>query len=280
VVTTCGSIAPFGAQPAGGLAYPTMNVNGSVCTNATSGGGGGVTGPGTSTIGNLAAYGSTTGPSQSLLDSGISAASLQPFQGFIANDTMYYPAWPGATVTASGSNPLQNFARCSPFYWPIAAHVDQAGMNVSTLGLGPINFALYTDAIDATTHKHQPQALITNPNVTFTVTSVAAVTVALGSAGTGVALAQGLNWVCINDTASADGVRWMGLASTTTVVPGLIGTSTLANAVGATQLVALIVAQTAGTTAANWPSFAGVAFSENVISGNTPAFAFRVATQP
>ena len=41
VVTVCGNVAPFGAQAAGNIAYPTMDTNGIVCTNGAGGGGGG-----------------------------------------------------------------------------------------------------------------------------------------------------------------------------------------------------------------------------------------------
>jgi hypothetical protein len=35
VVNQCGSVAPFGSQPAGGLAYPTIDANGNVCISSS-----------------------------------------------------------------------------------------------------------------------------------------------------------------------------------------------------------------------------------------------------
>ena len=53
MVTTCGSLAPFGPQPAGSTAYVTQDTNGQLCL-AGSGGGGSSPGVITPDAGNLA----------------------------------------------------------------------------------------------------------------------------------------------------------------------------------------------------------------------------------
>lgn len=196
----------------------------------------------------------------------------------IGNDTQYYTL--GAYSTAVGSIALgQNSARCSPFYAPYAFHADQAGVTVTTLGTGPLNFALYTDAIDATTHRHQPQTLITNPNVTFVVTSTGNITTALGTGGVGVAVPQGLNWACVNDTNAADAVRFDVVNSLASSLANLIGSNAQATATTNALFVSMTATETAGTTTTNWPSLAGVTFTDNA-SNSFPVFALRVATAP
>ena len=42
VVTACGSLAPFGPQTAGGLAFPTVDTTGKLCLSGGGSGGGGI----------------------------------------------------------------------------------------------------------------------------------------------------------------------------------------------------------------------------------------------
>lgn len=194
----------------------------------------------------------------------------------IANGTVAYPIFPNTANTASIAAPAQNAARCTAFNWPWASHVDKASMTVSTLGTGPLNFALYTDAVDSVTGRHQPQTLITDPSLTFTVTAAATVTVNLGTAGVGVPLAKGLNWACINDAATGDAVRYYSLLTTSTAVVALVGATSPALSSANTALMAL---QATSITAGTWPSFAGVAFNE--AGGlSTPNFALELASAP
>lgn len=196
----------------------------------------------------------------------------------VGNDTQYYTI--GAYSAAVGSiAPTQNSARCTPFYAPSAFHADQAVVTVSTLGTGPINFALYTDAVDATTHRHQPQTLITNPNVTFAVTGTGQVAAALGTGGVGVAVPQGLNWACVNDTNSADAVRLDVINSLGSSLANMIGSTSTVTSSSNTLLTSLTAAETAGTTTTNWPSLAGVTFSDSGVN-SVPVIALRLATVP
>ena len=213
-------------------------------------------------------------------DSGIVAANVGPAPvPASGNQTQLYPLWSGVTVTTGAVAPSQNIARCQPFYAAVAYHADLVEIDNTTGGTGPINFALYTDALDSTSKRHQPQALITNPNVTIPAT-ISFQTAALGVAGTGVAVPQGLNWACINDTTAADAVRWTSIPATSSVISYLVGSTTATNVLSGTQLMSLTFAVTAGTTGTNWPSFIGTTFTDSTTNGAAPFIALRVVSVP
>ncbi len=193
-----------------------------------------------------------------------------------AADNMFYFLWPGAGGATGAAAPSQNTAACTPFLAPggISQHIDQLAINVTTLGAGPLNVALYTDGIDGTTNRHQPQTLISSSS--FTVTGTGQPTAAMGSNGVGVPIAAGLSWVCINDTNSGDAVRFNTVAANATVIAQMIGSTSAANETGTSTFVTnLLVSETAGT----WPSFAGVSFTENT-TARMPMMAARVASVP
>ena len=204
---------------------------------------------------------------------------LAPPVALVTTGLQYFEIWPSVSLAATTVAPTQNTARCAPFNVYAAFHTDQVAMQVSTLGVGPLNFALYTDAVDATTHKHQPQTPITNPNVTLAVSSTGLQSSALGTGGVGVPLAVGLNWACINNTNVTDVVRFIGINSASTGISGLIGITSASIAVSGSQLTSLTIAETAGTTITNWPSLVG----QTMVESNTtsiPNFALRIATVP
>ena len=206
-------------------------------------------------------------------DAGAPCAAAPPLPS-TGNDTQIYPLW--NTATANGAlAPSQNSARCSPFFNSQAMHWDQLFITVQTLGTGPLTVALYTDAIDATTKKHQPQTLQSASNLSFTVTSAATVSVSLGAAGTGIPIPAGINWVCVNDTTSTDLVRTLDISSASAVISTLIGSTTNTSAIGPTFITSLTIAQTSGT----WPSFAGSTFVESTAQ-DMPMMAYRVASAP
>lgn len=192
-----------------------------------------------------------------------------------SNDTQYYGLYVGV-VTVTGAAPTQNTARCAPFlaFGGVAQHVDQLGMTVTTLGTGPIAVALYTDAKDATSGRHQPQTLLASGS--FTVTGTGAVTAAMGTNAVGVPLAAGLNWACMNDGAAADAVRYSTVAATSNFIANLIGSSTAANI---TSNVANISSLTTAQTSGTWPSFVGVTFADSAGS-LMPLLSARVASVP
>jgi hypothetical protein len=279
VVTSCPSGTPI-QTTGGGYGSVAVDIAGNVCSTGGGGGGGGnVTGTGPSVVGNLPSYNNTT--ATGIGDSGIPASSVVPFQGFNAGQNIFYPLWPGITPFLLAGAPNQNTARCAPFYWPTVSHVDQVAMQVVTLGTGPINVALYTDAIDATSHKHQPQNLIANSSGSFTVTGTGPQTSAMGTGGVGIPLPQGLSWACINDGTASDAVRWGGIALNSTPIPGLIGSATPLNVVSSNGAVGSLLTTTGTVTAGTWPSFVGTTFTEvTSASGAMPILALRVATQP
>lgn len=197
----------------------------------------------------------------------------------IKSGSQWYPIFANVIGAATTVAPSQNTARCAPFWAPFAYHTDSADIFVTTGGTGPLNFAIYTDAIDATTGKHQPQSPVTAPTVTFTVTGTGAATAALGTAGVGVPIAQGLNWVCTNDTTASDAVRFTAAILTSNYFSALVGavSTNLANSSG--PLTSLTVSQTAGTSGSNWPSLAGVAMTESSTT-SVPTVGLRIATVP
>ncbi len=215
------------------------------------------------------------------IDSGVAiavlGASAQPVTTPTHDDAQYYNLFPYGVGAADTQAPSQNVARCTPFLAPggVASHIDQVAMTVSTLGTGPLYYAFYTDAIDATTNRHQPQTFITNSSGSFTVTSAATVTGAVGQGGTGVAIPVGLNWFCTNDSNSNDAVRFISFPVNNTSVAGLIGSSTAANVVSTGNITSIITSETAGT----WPSFVGVTFTDST-TGTVPLIAARIASAP
>ena len=191
------------------------------------------------------------------------------------NDTQIYSLWPNAISANGAISQGQNIARCAPFLVQQPQHWDELLLTIITLGTGPLNVALYTDAIDATSKKHQPQTLESSSSLSFTVTSAATVSVALGTAGTGIAIPVGLNWVCTNDTNSGDVVRTVVYASGSSTIAGLIGSTTASNAIGVGFISGVQTAETAGT----WPSFVGVAFTDTATQG-TAFIGYRPASAP
>ena len=197
----------------------------------------------------------------------------------ITTGTQYYPAWPNANIANSIVAPAQNAARCSPFWLSVAYHADQIAIIVTTAGTGPLNFAIYSDAVDATRLRHQPQTLLTDPSLAFNVTSAANVTVSLGTSGVGIAIPQGLNWICVNDTTGSDVVRYAQVAATMSTMSGLVGSSAPGQVTSVSQFAGLNTAVTAGTTTANWPSFVGTVFTD-LNTPYVPNIAFRVTSVP
>ena len=191
------------------------------------------------------------------------------------NDTQLYPLWTGITPTVGSIAPTQNVAHCAPFVINQPMHLDQLLMDVTTLGTGPIAVALYTDAIDATKKVHQPQTLESSSSLSFIVTTATTVSVSLGSAGTGIPIPAGMNWVCTNDATATDAVRYELYPINSTVISSLIGSATAANVLSGTQVSALGISETSGT----WPSFVGSTFSDQT-AGQTIMMAYRVASAP
>ena len=190
-----------------------------------------------------------------------------------SNDAQYISLFPTVATTGVAS-PTQNNARCAAFVAQEAEHVDQLSMTVTTLGTGPLNVALYSDAIDTTTHRHQPQAAIGSGS--FVVTAAATVQAAIGTNGVGVPLSAGINWACINDTNAADAVRFTAMSGTSTFEANLIGSNSAANVTSASaNLSSLLIGQTAGT----WPSFVGSTFSDSA-GVAMPLLGARIASVP
>ena len=190
-----------------------------------------------------------------------------------SNDAQYISLFP-TTATTSAAAPSQNVARCAAFTSPVAEHVDQLSLTVTTLGTGPLNVSLYSDAIDATTNRHQPQAAVGSGS--FVVTSAATVQAAIGTNGVGVPLSAGINWACINDTNAADAVRLVVMAGTSTYEANLIGSSTPANVTSVNaNISSLVIGQTAGT----WPSYVGATFTDSA-GVAMPLLSARVASVP
>ena len=190
-----------------------------------------------------------------------------------SNDAQYISLFP-TTATTSAAAPSQNVARCAAFTSPVAEHVDQLSLTVTTLGTGPLNVSLYSDAIDATTQRHQPQAAVGSGS--FVVTSAATVQAAIGTNGVGVPLSAGINWACINDTNAADAVRLVVMAGTSTYEANLIGSSTPANVTSVNaNISSLVIGQTAGT----WPSYVGATFTDSA-GVAMPLLSARVASVP
>lgn len=214
---------------------------------------------------------STITPAPVLINGNSIPASVTPSNG----GAQYYGLFTG-TVTISAAAPSQNIARCAPFETPggLAQHLDQLAMTVSTLGTGPLAVALYSDAIDATTHRHQPQAPLWSGS--FTVTAAATVTVAVGTPGVGVAVPAGLDWVCTDDGVASDAVRFPTFAGSSPFVANLIGSSAPASLTSsAANISSLIISETSGT----WPSFAGATFADSA-GALVPLLAARVASVP
>lgn len=198
----------------------------------------------------------------------------------IASGGQWYPAFANIQTAPIAAAPPANTARCTPFNWQWTAHVDKASLQVTVVGTGPLNFAIYTDAIDATTNRHQPQTLLTDPSLAFPLTAVSGqVQLALGTPGVGIPLQKGLNWICTNDATASDAARYSAMFGGLTYASGLIGTNNAPFAATGNPLMALTFAITAGTTTANWPSFAGTVFTD----ANTPpnaSIALEIATVP
>lgn len=249
------------------IAYDAANTNWIVSASY-------VLGPSLVTPGDLPSFNGASG--QLLGDSGISAANLLPPLPATGNGTQIYPLWgPGVIPGAGALAPVQNTARCAPFFVAQPMHWDELLLSVTTLGTGPLPVALYTDAIDATTKKHQPQTPFSSTSLAFTVTGTGNVNVPLGSAGVGISIPIGLNWICTNETTATDAVRIPTVAATSTLFTSLIGVTTLNGADSTSQITAWTISETSGT----WPSFVGSAFTE---SGSviTLMMSYRVASAP
>lgn len=206
---------------------------------------------------------------------GSGGGGIAPPPASVTNKNQLYPMWGGITTAAGGAAPTQNTARCTPFITP-AQHWDELIVDVTTLGTGPLAFALYTDAIDATTGIHQPQTPITGGNGSWTVTGAGVLTAALGTAGTGIAIPLGMSWFCYNDTNSADVVRFNTWAAASPVLfASLVGITSPGNPIATTQFTSLTTAEASGT----WPSFAGVAFVASNVT-LVPMIAERVVSVP
>ena len=237
-------------------------------------GSGCVSGPGSSTSNDLASWNGAGG--STLADSGIAAANVSlAIAPATANDTQIYAMWPGVNVVAGTVAPAQSFARCAPFTVYPAQHWDELLMDVTTLGTGPLTVALYSDAIDPTTKKHQPESPISSGSGSFTVTGIGVVTVALGTAGTGIPIPAGLNWLCTNDATNSDAVRFFALPSNAAIASALVGAAIAADVLSSTQISSLVVAETSGT----WPSFVGTTFTENT-GASIPFIGYRPASVP
>jgi hypothetical protein len=233
-----------------------------------------VSGPGGSVSGDIASFSGVGGTT--IQDSGISSAGIAPPLPSTANDTQLYPLWPGITVVAGTVAPTQNTARCSPFILGVPEHWDELLIDIATLGTGPIAVALYTDAIDTNTGKHQPQSLESSSSLAFTVTAAGVSTVALGAAGTGIAVPAGMNWICTNDANSADAVRATIFPASSSLISAMMGSVSGQNILSLSQVNALTRTQTSGT----WPSsFAGNTWSESA-TGATILTGYRVASAP
>lgn len=197
------------------------------------------------------------------------------------NDEQWYQLFPDATAGGAASSPSTNAARCAPFLGPggSASHVDALGVDVSAAGVGPVFLALYTDAIDATTHRHQPQSLIAAANSSLTVTAVGAFSVGIGDAGTGVPISGGLNWVCVNDPSSESALKFYAYSASYTGIAALIGSSTLLNTVSNANITSLTVSNTCSSGVCSWPSYSGTPFADST-TADMPLVAARIASVP
>lgn len=270
-------------------------------TNWQIGGGPYARGPASATSGHIATFNGTTG--QLLQDGGAAGAvssvagdgttvNCSPTTGAVVCNTLAPPPISPATtqtqvialvdtvVALSSVAPSQNFTRCSPFKVPVPQHWDELLMGVTTLGTGPITVALYTDAIDSTSHRHQPQALIASSSGSFTVTGTGLITSAMGVSGTGIPIPAGLNWACTNDAAAADAVRYDAIGPTSTYFMNLLGavqTVAVASLLGTSQIVSLRSNST--ITSGTWNSAVGVTFLDDA-QANPVNLGARIASVP
>ena len=190
-----------------------------------------VVGPSSATVGDVATLNDTNG--QSVADSGIAANQIAVNPPTISCQTRHtvYPAMERPSRGfLMGTQPKYS-ALCSVLSRIPFSTKDEFLVNISTLGTGPLTFALYTDAINS--HKRIPSATISySPavKVGFTVTSTGLITAALGvSRRQELQSRAGLNWVCSNDTTSGDAVRFTAVSNAYPLFMYLVGGASPAN---------------------------------------------------
>jgi hypothetical protein len=206
------------------------------------------------------------------LAQGFATVGIPPSAGYpsyVANDTRYYPISVATSVVGPTANTASTLY-CAPTYVQVAMHWDSIAANVSTVGTTNVQLAVYTDEINSSGY-HQPNTLISN-TTSLSDTSTGGITGALGSAGVGVAIPAGLNWVC--QVSNDSTVKLDAYGSGFSYITTQLGTATATNATGVALLGSLTYAGTFGT----WPTLGSTSMTEQ--TGFAISAAYRIATIP
>jgi hypothetical protein len=218
---------------------------------------------------------STTG----IQDAGATCSGNPPIS-LVAGSTQFYPLFPGAQISSSSSAQVNGILYCAPFHVTQSYHIDEMVAYIATVGTTNVQYAIYTDQLDTTTHFHEPGGapLANSGNLDNHTGLPGALTWTLG---TPLALTPGLYWAC--DMSNDNTAKFTSLSPSSTTIAGLIGSTnvlhTLAEVSGA---VGNVVGYTlSGQTFGSWPTLAssGVSWLENIAS-QLPNFAVRIYSVP
>jgi len=233
-----------------------------------------VTGTGTFTSGDCLKVASTLDATDQGAPCGV--ASL-PVPNVNSAVPLWFPAFPfaaayGSTGTAFAVNTIYLY----PVYISTASTLSALGCAVKVVGSANFEMAVYADALDSITHRHQPQniyASLTSGQLTDT--SIASVTWTFGSA---TSFTPGIYWIGFwtGDTTLP---TMYAITNTSLAIAGMIGSTSLSNVLGtvATPIYGMKYAATYSTT---WPNLAGVTLTELLGSDIWPNFAYQIAHTP
>jgi len=239
-----------------------------------------VTGPASATSGHFATFNGTSG--KSIQDGGstvtLSATpNLLGMPGYInAAGTWYANPYETASPAASGTGAALSYY-CAPFWIYAPLHIETLAIRVTTLSTGNTSAALagaiYSDLL-TTGNVHRPGTLIDYTGTPFNTGAAGNVQASLNNGND--AIAQGVNWVCIQkfDTVAT----FYSISNVTRSIPSAIGTTTMANAIGTSTVTSV---STTGSTFNSWANFtSSTTWTENSSSSYGPTMALQIYSVP
>jgi hypothetical protein len=193
----------------------------------------------------------------------------------VGGHSLFYPMHPGAITQATGAALSVTLAYCNPFVVSTSQHWNEIASWAQTAGTSNVEFAVYSDAVDLTTHRHQPQTVYSSLTSGPIGNTSTAATIAWTFTST--PFPAGMYWICTaaNDTT----FKSMSLASSNTLLAGMMGSTSAQNIIGGASH-APVQTLTAAHTFGTWGSFAGVTMAEPNSSPTSPVYAVGVSSVP